>query len=394
MELLELPVEIFQLILAWSIQVRGRKRGLRLRLVSSMFTSILIAQGKLFLTETGLFARELIAVIFRFKLLDEYLSSREALTSRTRHPVVLPSFTEEYIRYRVLNEPASGNQALVAIRNVAQRLYLQNRTNCTKEQAVEHYVTELCARIIEFSRGHDPQDRPLYEVFTWQGPVSEGEFQAMLTCAAIRTGTFDIKGWIGVGRPELSLSRILGDPKQTWTNPRFGDIQTLKFLVLKEDGTPDEYLRKLAFMEAAQAGSLDRVRFFYELSPEPHTWDKELSDDVDNDGSDNEYNFATREGVMRQALLTPRKVIWDYLFGRRPEDFRHRWTKTEQAPKTLIRCAEMGWADQTRHMPLYRKLGLGWGNSVLGFVSLTFVPLAFLFYKYGGTLREKFPFQI
>lgn len=44
--------------------------------------------------------------------------------------------------------------------------------------------------------------------------------------------------------------------------------------------------------------------------------------------------------------------------------------------------------------PLYKKLGLGWGNSVLGFISLTFVPLAFLFYKYGGRLREKYAFKV
>ncbi|KAH7086121.1 major facilitator superfamily domain-containing protein [Paraphoma chrysanthemicola] len=44
--------------------------------------------------------------------------------------------------------------------------------------------------------------------------------------------------------------------------------------------------------------------------------------------------------------------------------------------------------------PLYRKLGLGWGNSVLGLISLTFLPLAFLFYKFGQRLRERYPFQI
>ncbi|KAF1831015.1 MFS general substrate transporter [Decorospora gaudefroyi] len=44
--------------------------------------------------------------------------------------------------------------------------------------------------------------------------------------------------------------------------------------------------------------------------------------------------------------------------------------------------------------PLYDSLGLGWGNSVLGFISLTFVPIAFLFYKYGGFLREKYAFQV
>lgn len=44
--------------------------------------------------------------------------------------------------------------------------------------------------------------------------------------------------------------------------------------------------------------------------------------------------------------------------------------------------------------PLYAKLGLGWGNSVLGFISLTFLPLAFLFYKFGGRLREKYAFKL
>ncbi|KAF1846066.1 MFS general substrate transporter [Cucurbitaria berberidis CBS 394.84] len=44
--------------------------------------------------------------------------------------------------------------------------------------------------------------------------------------------------------------------------------------------------------------------------------------------------------------------------------------------------------------PLYAKLGLGWGNSVLGSISLTFLPLSFLFYKFGGRLREKYIFKL
>ncbi|KAJ5427413.1 MFS transporter [Penicillium cf. griseofulvum] len=40
--------------------------------------------------------------------------------------------------------------------------------------------------------------------------------------------------------------------------------------------------------------------------------------------------------------------------------------------------------------PLYNKLGLGWGNSVLGFITLAFTPVPWLFYRYGGYLRTKF----
>lgn len=40
--------------------------------------------------------------------------------------------------------------------------------------------------------------------------------------------------------------------------------------------------------------------------------------------------------------------------------------------------------------PLYDRIGLGWGNSVLGFIVLAFAPAPVLFYRYGPYLREKF----
>ncbi|KAI1173665.1 MFS general substrate transporter [Nemania sp. FL0916] len=40
--------------------------------------------------------------------------------------------------------------------------------------------------------------------------------------------------------------------------------------------------------------------------------------------------------------------------------------------------------------PLYGKLGLGWGNSVLGFICLLFTPVPWLFYRYGESLRIHF----
>ncbi|TVY24041.1 MFS transporter [Lachnellula hyalina] len=40
--------------------------------------------------------------------------------------------------------------------------------------------------------------------------------------------------------------------------------------------------------------------------------------------------------------------------------------------------------------PLYADLGLGWGNSVLGFIAVAFLPVPLLFYRYGGWLRERF----
>jgi hypothetical protein len=44
--------------------------------------------------------------------------------------------------------------------------------------------------------------------------------------------------------------------------------------------------------------------------------------------------------------------------------------------------------------PLYADLGLGWGNSVLGFIGVAFLPVPLFFYHYGGWLRERFPVKL
>lgn len=40
--------------------------------------------------------------------------------------------------------------------------------------------------------------------------------------------------------------------------------------------------------------------------------------------------------------------------------------------------------------PLYGRYGLGWGNSVLGFICLAFTPVPWLFHRYGEMLRTRF----
>lgn len=39
---------------------------------------------------------------------------------------------------------------------------------------------------------------------------------------------------------------------------------------------------------------------------------------------------------------------------------------------------------------MYDKLGLGWGNSLLGFIAVALIPVPILFMKYGEFLRKKF----
>lgn len=43
---------------------------------------------------------------------------------------------------------------------------------------------------------------------------------------------------------------------------------------------------------------------------------------------------------------------------------------------------------------MFQSLGLGWGNSLLGFLALAFVPVPLLFNRYGKQIREKFPVDL
>lgn len=43
---------------------------------------------------------------------------------------------------------------------------------------------------------------------------------------------------------------------------------------------------------------------------------------------------------------------------------------------------------------IYKSLGLGWGNTLLGFLALAVTPVPFAFLKWGGTIRKRWPVEL
>ena len=43
---------------------------------------------------------------------------------------------------------------------------------------------------------------------------------------------------------------------------------------------------------------------------------------------------------------------------------------------------------------MYSKLGLGWGNSLLGFIAIAMIPVPALIYKFGGRVRKNHPIKL
>ena len=57
------------------------------------------------------------------------------------------------------------------------------------------------------------------------------------------------------------------------------------------------------------------------------------------------------------------------------------------AASTVFRCL-FGALLPLAGDAMYNALGVGWGTSVLGFISVVFLPLPLIFYRYGQPLRE------
>jgi hypothetical protein len=43
---------------------------------------------------------------------------------------------------------------------------------------------------------------------------------------------------------------------------------------------------------------------------------------------------------------------------------------------------------------MYQALGLGWGNSVLGFIAIALIPAPLMIYKFGGRIRKNHPIKL
>jgi len=63
------------------------------------------------------------------------------------------------------------------------------------------------------------------------------------------------------------------------------------------------------------------------------------------------------------------------------------------ASSTILRCL-LGAALPLAGPSIFQALGIGWGNSLLGFIAVALIPLPFAFYLYGQRMRETKFFKV
>ncbi|KAF2496338.1 MFS general substrate transporter [Lophium mytilinum] len=90
-------------------------------------------------------------------------------------------------------------------------------------------------------------------------------------------------------------------------------------------------------------------------------------------------------GLGLMGIFAP---IQTYLIDAFPE-----YAASAVAALTALRCLFAAFLPLAGPS-MYESLGLGWGNSLLGFVALALIPAPALIYKYGGMIRKKYPIKL
>ncbi|KAF5487525.1 MFS transporter prlG [Colletotrichum siamense] len=74
-------------------------------------------------------------------------------------------------------------------------------------------------------------------------------------------------------------------------------------------------------------------------------------------------------------------------------DISGHYSASILAALTTVRCI-FGCFLPLAGPQMYASLGLGWGNSLLGFIGLLLIPAPLAIYRFGGGLREKYPLML
>ncbi|KAF1936610.1 ankyrin [Clathrospora elynae] len=284
----DLPLELFQRIIHEAILTRGIVRGLRLRLVSRLFS------------------KQVPYVLFLKSMLDAELSQDWKARS----------ITASYLEHRVNTEPSHGNPVLVCIRQVAERL-------TSEPQVARRYIASLCALAAGNMRYIFASTQP-----PWKA-ISQEEFEKHVHVAAVYMDhVSDVRKW---GAPK-AMSPIFGSCLVSLA-AKYGSKEMVE-LYLRGAYIAN---RSLALPHAAIHGRADMVRFIFDYRTETAPW-----------RFDDSLRIKYELKALRFALKTPSPEVWDYITQLHQEYGLPLGAKSRMM--VLQKSAEEGWTAMFQHL--------------------------------------------
>ncbi|ORX94428.1 ankyrin repeat-containing domain protein [Clohesyomyces aquaticus] len=303
MKLLDLPVELFQAVMAEVVLVRGLKRSLRIRIVCKLFD------------------QEVKEAIFALRMLDNaIIKGRDT-----------PGLFAPYLERRVLQRKDFDKfPRLSVIWRIAERLACKDENGSTSEMALKYYVRELCT-FASMSR-----HRTLKDIFCQQPVEIDGiRFQQCLLAAACYTNK------VSLVRQLLKQSTRPYPPNILFDNAvlaavRGGHRGVLDIIfeipcIYSRSGSKKELIA--ALREASRGGQLEMVDYIIHSLP----WPFDLEDHL--------TCFQ-----IEKAFYTPNLEIFRRIMAFRMKSKFHELVNKDLLRNVVSEAIEFGWTDVANHL--------------------------------------------
>lgn len=206
--------------------------------------------------------------VYDFRLLDNLFEIPRRMVS--------DDLIRSYLAYRVNHEPVDGNALLVCIRRVACELHNYGQMIEPDTLTIGAYVETLCWPLGD-SRGKAWPAR-FHEIFCWNKPLSEEEYEKHLFAAGIRTNNLAV-----VRRCLAKNERLLSELQRLRSDNiifgcydelagKFGGSEILACIMTTEVPVLDRKLRSTFLERAAINGRAEIVAFVYDFMKEESPW--------------------------------------------------------------------------------------------------------------------------
>ncbi|KAH8731803.1 ankyrin repeat-containing domain protein [Phaeosphaeriaceae sp. PMI808] len=268
MGLLELPTELFEHIIHDAIQIRGLKRGMRLRLVNKTF------------------ARTVSQVIYSSCLLDEV----ETLSADSM-ALIPPTMLRSYLEYQVIRrDPRSRNIMLNCIRQVAEEIHKEQ--DICDSASFKTCVHRICSMALRFDVASNKHVLTKFVHYVQNWPADHVSYNESLLCAAICTNTMSI-----VKRCKHLIPELRGPDSKADNTPLkpskleystvdvtkhsspylevavlYGNPELLEYFMTHGSSTLDGRMRATLFAIATHEGQMEVVQFLYNFKKEEMPW--------------------------------------------------------------------------------------------------------------------------
>lgn len=243
--------------------------------------------------------------VYTYRMLDR-LYEAHRMTYRSPSQALL----QQYLAYRVSNEPSDGNERLTSIRRAAMQIVEEDDSHEPDSNTSETCIRLMCSVLVEFSDEPELFDgRNTYIRFRKMfNHEMRFNFDNIVLSAALCMNRFSVLQRVGIKNMEWPR---LNDNNVPFPSPKslagtYCDERILGLLMTTPEGRVNRQIRGALLHQTSKAGRLAAVQFVYHFRQSDASW--EFNKESNN-------NTINERNVLAMCLNTPNAEVLEFIMN-------------------------------------------------------------------------------